>query len=332
MRILHDDAIPAREGGAWELKRDQHIRVVDVDGGAICDFVCFNLHKLKDRFSQARTKANQGKILLSVGDHLYTRDNNVLLTVTEDTYGIHDMEYGMCSAWVYENMGDAYDSLDEGFTIGGPLGYPSFGCYEVLQKALSCVARMQGRFGLAKVLQVLMGSKAQEILDRGLDRLSTYGLLKGHGQTYLRGILEELIRDGCVRVSSGEYPVISITPRGHRVMLRQDPVELSWPAPRRKRAKPKIQTAGPGTSGLSYDEALFERLRSWRTSRARKAQIPPYTVLHDATLKLLAAVRPQRLPELESIKGLGPAKIGRYGEELLEIVARTQSPPPSKTT
>ena len=199
----------------------------------------------------------------------------------------------------------------------------------MLQKALSCVARMQGRFGLAKVLQVLRGSKAQEIVGRGLDRLSTHGLLKDHGQTYLRGILEELIRDGCVRVSSGEYPVISITRRGRRVMLRQEPVELSWPAPPRKRPKAKARTERPGLNDLTYDEALFEKLRSWRTNRAREAQIPPYTVLHDATLKLLAAVRPRRLSELESIKGLGPVKIGRYGEELLEIVAGTQAAPSS---
>ena len=202
----------------------------------------------------------------------------------------------------------------------------------VLQKALSCVARMQGRFGLAKVLQVLMGSKAQEIVDRGLDRLSTYGLLQGHGQTYLRGILEELIRDGCVRVSSGEYPVISITPRGRRVMLREEPVEISWPTSPRKRPQAKTRAGRSEATDLAYDEALFERLRSWRTNRARQARIPPYTVLHDATLKLVAAVRPQRLPELESIKGLGPAKIGRYGEELLEIVAQTQSAPSPKTT
>ena len=199
----------------------------------------------------------------------------------------------------------------------------------VLQKALSCVARMQGRFGLVKVLQVLMGSKAQEIVDRGLDRLSTYGLLKGHGQTYLRGILEELIRDGCVRVSSGEYPVVSITPRGRRVMLREEAVELSWPTPPRKRPQAKTRTGRSETVDLTYDEALFEKLRSWRTNRAREARIPPYTVLHDATLKLLAAVRPHRLSELESIKGLGPAKIGRYGEELLEIVAGNQSSPSS---
>ena len=203
----------------------------------------------------------------------------------------------------------------------GEIREPTEEEWVVLQKALSCVTRMHGRFGLAKVLQVLRGSKAQEIMDRGLDRLSTHGLLKSHGQTYLRAIMEELIRDGCVRVSSGEYPVISITSRGKRVMLRQDPVELSWPVPPRKRAKPKARAAAPVTDDLTHDEVLFQNLRSWRTNRAREAQIPPYTVLHDATLKLLAAVRPRRLSELESIKGMGPAKIGRYGEELLEIVA-----------
>ena len=137
MNILHDDLIPGRDGGAWKVKEGQHIKVIDVDGGSICDFVSFNAHKLKERFSQARTKANQGKILVSTGDHLYTRDNNVLLTIAEDTYGVHDMEYGMCSAWVYKNIGGDYDSLDTGFKIGGPLGHPPFGCYEVLQKALA---------------------------------------------------------------------------------------------------------------------------------------------------------------------------------------------------
>lgn len=214
----------------------------------------------------------------------------------------------------------------------GEIREPTEAEWVVLQKALSCVARMQGRFGLARVLQVLRGSKAQEIVDRGLDRLSTHGLLKSHGQTYLRTIMEELIRDGCVRVSSGEYPVISMTPRGRSVMLRQKTVELSWPKLSPRRAKPKARTAAPVTDDLTYDEALFEELRSWRTNRAREAGNPPYTVLHDATLKLVAAVRPQRLSELESIKGLGPAKIGRYGEELLEIVAGAQAAPSSKTT
>ena len=98
-RMIADDFIPARQGGAWLVNRGQHIRVIDVEGGQICDFVCFNGDKLTERFSQARTKANQGKFTISTGDHLYSRDNNVMLTIVEDTYCDHDLQWGMCSAW-----------------------------------------------------------------------------------------------------------------------------------------------------------------------------------------------------------------------------------------
>ena len=138
MKILEEITLPGREGGAWIVKQRQHIRVTDIEGGGIGDFVCFNANRLSERFSQARSKANQGKFLLSAGDHLYTRDNNRILSIAEDTYGIHDLQYGMCSAWVYQN----YEDKDyQGFSknnmgVGGPLGVPPYGCYEILQSAL----------------------------------------------------------------------------------------------------------------------------------------------------------------------------------------------------
>jgi uncharacterized protein YcgI (DUF1989 family) len=135
-RMIADDLIPARQGGAWLVNRGQHIRVIDVEGGQICDFVCFNADKLAERFSQARTKANQGKFTITTGDHLYSRDNNIMLTIVEDTYRDHDLQWGMCSAWVFENVRHKYHGMAETFSVGGPLGSPPFGCYEVLQKAL----------------------------------------------------------------------------------------------------------------------------------------------------------------------------------------------------
>lgn len=138
MKSVEEVTLPGREGGAWVVKRGQHIRVIDLEGGAIGDFVCFNANRLSERFSQARTKANQGKFLLSVGDHLYSRDNNPILSITEDTYGIHDLQYGMCSAWVYENFKDKdyHGFSNSKMEVGGPMGVPPLGCYEVLQKAL----------------------------------------------------------------------------------------------------------------------------------------------------------------------------------------------------
>ena len=138
MKTVTDVTIPGREGGAWVVKQGQHIRLTDIEGSGLGDFVCFDANNLRDRFSQARTKSNQGRLMVSKGDHLYTRSNKVLLTIAEDTYGVNDLQYGMCSAWVYANFDNKdYHGFAHGkMTVGGPLGVPSFGCYEILQKAL----------------------------------------------------------------------------------------------------------------------------------------------------------------------------------------------------
>ena len=137
-KIATDVVVPARDDGAWVVKQGQHIRVSEIEGGAIGDFVCFNADNLRERLSQARTKCNQGRLLLTTGHHLYTRENKVLLTIAEDTYGIHDLQYGMCSAWVFANYKERdYHGFKAGaMQVGGPLGVPPFGCYEVLQKVL----------------------------------------------------------------------------------------------------------------------------------------------------------------------------------------------------
>lgn len=134
--MIADDLIQARNGGAWVVKAGQRIRVIDVEGAAICDFVCFNAKNLRERFSQARTKADQGRFSITKGHRLYSRDNNVLLTIIEDTYSNHDLQWGMCSAWVFENLKRKYHGMTEAYRVGGPLGVPDFGCYEVLQKAV----------------------------------------------------------------------------------------------------------------------------------------------------------------------------------------------------
>ena len=69
------------------------------------------------------------------------------------------------------------------------------------------------------------------------------------------------------------------------------------------------------------DEDLVARLRSWRLERSREDGVPAYVVLHDATIRELAAVRPQTLDELAGVKGLGPVKVERYGEAVLAVLA-----------
>ena len=136
MKVLTESVVPARTGKAFLVKRHQHIRVLQLEGHQVGDFVVFNANNLRERFNQARTKANLGKITVTTGDRLYSKLNNVLLTITEDTYGFHDLQYGMCSKWVFESP--EYHGFTSAFSasLGGPYGRPTWGCWENLIDAL----------------------------------------------------------------------------------------------------------------------------------------------------------------------------------------------------
>lgn len=136
-KVLTDAVVPARSGKAFVVKKGQHIRIIDIEGGQIGDFVVYNANDIRERLSQARTKVNQGKIFLTTGDKLYSKSNNVMLTIVEDTTGLNDLEYGMCSKWVYDKYKTPeYKGFLPTLTVGGPLGPPAWGCWENLTEAL----------------------------------------------------------------------------------------------------------------------------------------------------------------------------------------------------
>ena len=99
MQALHDVTVRVNSGTAWEMKKGQRARITFQ---SIVDFVVFNRDNLTERFDQARTKANQGKIYLSTGDRLISKSNVTMMTIVEDTFkGTHDLQYGMCSECSY---------------------------------------------------------------------------------------------------------------------------------------------------------------------------------------------------------------------------------------
>ena len=134
-KIIEDVSMPTNTGKAFIVKKGHHIRV---SATSTVDFVAFNLHNLRDRFDQARTKVMQQKIFMSTGDELLTKDNNTLLAIVEDTFkeGTHDLQKGMCSRkrwelWWKQGKFDQYAK--------GAIKYediPDHGCWENLTEAL----------------------------------------------------------------------------------------------------------------------------------------------------------------------------------------------------
>lgn len=139
MAIIHNETVPVNTGSSWVVLKGQSIRITF---RSVMDFVAFNLHNLYERFDQARTKANQGKIFISTGDVLYSKLNNVMMTITGDTFkGHHDLQYGMCSKYSYDEWWRKCDApqfrkwfKEKGVTEREDL--PLWGCYEDIMIAL----------------------------------------------------------------------------------------------------------------------------------------------------------------------------------------------------
>jgi len=96
-----------------------------------------------------------------------------------------------------------------------------------VRKILACASRMRGRFGKNMLAGTLRGSAAKNVMQAHLNELSTYGLLKDMRQDDILAYIDALCAAGCLRISPGEYPTVSITEFGTRVMREQERVELS---------------------------------------------------------------------------------------------------------
>jgi uncharacterized protein YcgI (DUF1989 family) len=139
MAVLENRVVAKNSGAAFEVRKGQRLRIA---GKSIVDFAAFNLHDLQERFDQARTKTNQVKIFVSTGDVLYSKRNNPMLTIVEDTFkeGRHDLQKGMCSRKRFEMVarGESKRIFAEGVDINPKKAeeIPDHGCWENLSEAV----------------------------------------------------------------------------------------------------------------------------------------------------------------------------------------------------
>jgi ATP-dependent DNA helicase RecQ len=211
----------------------------------------------------------------------------------------------------------------------------------LVRQMLSGVARMNGRFGVGAVAEVLTGSESERTRKWQLDQLSVYGLLRAHSIKRVIAMLHRLLEAGLARQRDPEgtrfMPVIELTAYGIQVMKGEAPPPASLidivprQSSRELGTNPRAVGTNPrarrGETQLIADDgdepfdpaavARFERLRQARTQLARDRQLPPYCICHDTTLKQIARHAPDSLDKLQQIKGMGPHKVKLYGEALL---------------
>lgn len=184
---------------------------------------------------------------------------------------------------------------------------------EEARKALSCVGRLKGRFGVTMASKVLKGSREKRILEFGFDRLSTYGLLRNWPEKEITDWLYWLVAEGYMRISEGEYPTVSLTAEALPVL--EGSVKVY-----RRRSMSARRRAGEGTAAVN--SPLFDALREWRRETAAREHVPPFMLFFDAALREIADRQPVTAEQLMSVKGIGAAKAGKYGDDVIAIVRK----------
>ena len=196
---------------------------------------------------------------------------------------------------------------------------------EAAQKALSAVHRLGGRFGRGRLVDHLLGkTKEPSSFEAGL---STFGIGREYSPAGWRDLVEQLIFEGLLKedpndnrplIGLGDADAVREVYRGaRRVALRKAPEALDAST---RSGRPRRRTREAAAALSPSDQPLFEALRAWRASEAKRQHLPPYVIFHDRTLYEIAARRPARLEALAAVNGVGQAKIERYGAAVVDVV------------
>lgn len=201
----------------------------------------------------------------------------------------------------------------------------------IVQKALSGVARMsfkntsgnwQARFGRGKIIQMLLGSKDKDLINAGLDMLSTYGALKHLTKDYLNELFKELERIGLLQVViANNMPLVTLTLSGVQVMQGKLMFAIVWPAIKQWVNSPVKKPVLKNHGEVAVEADLYEALRAERSRIAQETGNPRlFMILSNRSLQYLASMRPRTIEEAQEIPGIGPVKTHTVLPKFLKVI------------
>ena len=198
----------------------------------------------------------------------------------------------------------------------------------------TCGPVRQG-LGSGKIVAILRGSKAKDLIARHLDRCPSYGRLHDAPEARIRDVLSQMAADGFLSIAEGRLPIVGFGQRAAETVAPEFRYEI-------KRVERKAAGAGTGMTSRtdsssksaasdgpalgSYapddeNETLFQKLRELRLSIARENSLPPYMVFNDRTLRDMARLRPITDAQFLAINGVGDSKLAKYGKRFMEAIA-----------
>ncbi len=264
-----------------------------------------------------------GKFLLDKKEFEGTDDEDIEFIKQRDLYRLHIMEeyckttqclrnyilkyFGEKVAAPCENCGNCHHQYEE------------IDMTKDARWVINCLAETRGRYGLNITAGTLLGANRARLKEIGADSYRSYGALSHRTETDIRLLIEQMIREGYVIQTEGDYSVLRI---GDISRLKKEDAYVGIRKVEEKKApelKKKKAKSTDALTGAGYQ--LFEKLRQLRLVIAKEEGMPPYIIFSDKTLIDMCAKHPENEEEMLGVSGVGENKLHKYGQRFLDEIA-----------
>lgn len=190
-----------------------------------------------------------------------------------------------------------------------------------VQKALSAIYRLNENVGINMLISVLRGSRREEIVEKGYDKIKTFGAGKDTGFDDWQQIIIQMLNQGLIEIAYDKNHVLNLTEAANDVLFNNKKIKLVKSSELKKKIDEQAFEAKPASKSKMLKDDLFERLRTLRKTIAQQENVPPYVIFNDATLEEMCQKTPANIDELMTISGVGKHKCDVYGNVFIrEIV------------
>lgn len=180
------------------------------------------------------------------------------------------------------------------------------------QKILSCIARTRQHYGMKLITDILRGSKNQKLLDWGLDKQSTYGMLKNYSEADVRRMINFLVIKEYALRTQEKFPIIKLNKKSLEVLNGEEKVIMK--VQKGSGVKKHTEKTLFGKSDSNYNEDMYNYLRDIRNKVADAERVPAYIIFSNTALQDMCVKKPVTMSEFLNINGVGERKMERYGK------------------
>ena len=173
------------------------------------------------------------------------------------------------------------------------------------KKIISGVGRAKESLGISTLANMLMGKADTKMLNKGLDKISTFGIMREDKQEWIESFINYMISEKYLIQSAGSFPVLKLGKKykdilnGNIKVIRKEDEKIDFDY---------------------YEKNLFKELNSLRKEISKQENIAPYIIFSDMTLIEMAEKKPRNRWDMLKIKGIGNQKFKSYGEKFLERI------------